>query len=137
MKSVDQLSVKLYADGADLPSMVEMYGKPYIKGFRTNPTLMRKAGISDYAAFAREVLHAIPDRPISFEVFSDEFAEMERQAHEIASWGENVYVKIPITNTRRESACPLVKRLVKSGVKTNVTALLTLGQMRDVVDAVA
>jgi transaldolase len=137
MKTVDQLSVKIFADGADLPGMVEMYGKPYIKGFTTNPTLMRKAGISDYAAFAREVLHAIPDRPISFEVFSDEFAEMERQAHEIASWGENVYVKIPVTNTRRESACDLIRRLSHTGVKINVTALLSLGQVRDVAVAVA
>jgi transaldolase len=137
MKSVDQLSVKIFADGADLPGMVEMYGKPYIRGFTTNPTLMRKAGISDYAAFAREVLHAIPDRPISFEVFSDEFAEMERQAHEIASWGENVYVKIPVTNTRRESACDLIRRLSHTGVKINVTALLSLGQVRDVAVAVA
>jgi transaldolase len=137
MKTVDQLSVKIFADGADLPGMVEMYGKPYIKGFTTNPTLMRKAGISDYAAFAREVLHAIPDRPISFEVLSDEFAEMERQAHEIASWGENVYVKIPVTNTRRESACDLIRRLSHTGVKINVTALLSLGQVRDVAVAVA
>jgi transaldolase len=137
MKTVDQLAVKIFADGADLPGMVEMYGKPYIKGFTTNPTLMRKAGISDYAAFAREVLHAIPDRPISFEVFSDEFAEMERQAHEIASWGENVYVKIPVTNTRRESACDLIRRLSHTGVKINVTALLSLGQVRDVAVAVA
>jgi transaldolase len=137
MKTVDQPSVKIFADGADLPGMVEMYGKPYIRGFTTNPTLMRKAGISDYAAFAREVLHAIPDRPISFEVFSDEFAEMERQAHEIASWGENVYVKIPVTNTRRESACDLIRRLSHTGVKINVTALLSLGQVRDVAVAVA
>ncbi|MDO8794529.1 MAG: transaldolase [Vicinamibacterales bacterium] len=137
MKLVDQLSVKIFADGADLPRMGEMYRKPYIKGFTTNPTLMRKAGISDYPSFARQVLQAIPDRPISFEVFSDEFGEMERQAREIASWGENVYVKIPVTNTRRESACDLVRRLSHSGVKVNVTALLSLGQVRDVADAVA
>ncbi|MBI3610072.1 MAG: transaldolase [Nitrospirae bacterium] len=137
MKSVDQLSVKIFADGADLPGMVEMYGKPYIKGFTTNPTLMRKAGISDYSAFARQVLQAIPDRPISFEVFSDEFGEMERQARAIASWGQNVYVKIPVTNTRRESACDLVRRLAHSGVKLNITALLSLGQVRDVAEAVA
>jgi transaldolase len=98
---------------------------------------MRKAGISDYRAFAKEVLQAIPDRPISFEVFSDEFEEMERQAQEIASWGENVYVKIPVTNTRRESACDLVRRLSHSGVKLNVTALLSLEQVRDVTAAVA
>jgi transaldolase len=137
MKPVDQLSVKIFADGADLPGMLEMYRKPYIKGFTTNPTLMRKAGITDYAGFAREVLQAIPDRPISFEVFSDEFVEMERQAQAIAGWGENVYVKVPITNTRGESACGLVKRLAHSGVKVNVTALLSLGQVREVVGAVA
>ena len=137
MKPVDQLSVKIFADGADLAGMLELYGKPYIKGFTTNPTLMRKAGISDYRAFARQVLQAIPDRPISFEVFSDEFGEMERQAQEIASWGNNVYVKIPVTNTRRESACDLIRRLSRSGVKLNVTALLTLEQVRDVTAAVA
>lgn len=137
MKLVDQLSVKIFADGADLPGMVEMYRKPYIKGFTTNPTLMRKAGISDYPAFARQVLQAIPDRPISFEVFSDEFEEMDRQAREIASWGENVYVKIPVTNTRRESACDLVRRLSRAGVKLNVTAILSLAQVRDVANAVA
>jgi transaldolase len=137
MKPVDHLSVKIFADGADLAGMIEMYGKPYIKGFTTNPTLMRKAGISDYPAFARQVLRAIPDRPISFEVFSDEFEEMERQAREIARWGENVYVKIPVTNTRRESASDLIRRLSHSGVKVNVTALLSLGQVRQVADAVA
>jgi transaldolase len=137
MKPVDQLSVKIFADGADLPGMVEMYQKPYIKGFTTNPTLMRKAGISDYPGFARQVLQAIPDKPISFEVFSDDFEEMDRQAREIAGWGENVYVKIPVTNTRRESACDLVRRLSHSGVKVNVTALLSLGQVREVAAAVA
>jgi transaldolase len=137
MKPVEQLSVKIFADGADLAGMVEMYRQPYVKGFTTNPTLMRKAGINDYPAFARQVLKAIPDRPISFEVFSDEFCEMERQAREIASWGENVYVKIPVTNTRRDSACDLVRRLSHSGVKVNVTALLSLGQVYDVADAVA
>jgi transaldolase len=137
MKPVDQLSVKIFADGADLPGMLELYRKPYVKGFTTNPTLMRKAGITDYAGFAKEVLQAIPDRPISFEVFSDEFSEMERQAHTIASWGEHVYVKIPVTNTRRESSRDLVGRLAHAGVKVNVTALLSLGQVRDVVDAVA
>jgi transaldolase len=137
MTSVEQLSVKIFADGADLPGMVEMYRKPYIKGFTTNPTLMRKAGISNYPEFASRILQAIPDRPISFEVFSDEFGEMERQAREIASWGENVYVKIPVTNTRRESACDLIRRLSQSGVKVNVTALLSLGQVRHVAAAVA
>jgi transaldolase len=137
MKSIDALSVKIFADGADPAGMIEMYRQPYIKGFTTNPTLMRKAGITDYPAFARQILHAIPDKPISFEVFSDEFGEMERQARAIARWGENVYVKIPVTNTRRESACDLVRRLSHSGVKVNVTALLSLGQVRDVAAAVA
>jgi transaldolase len=137
MTSVDQLSVKIFADGADLPGMLELYRKPYIKGFTTNPTLMRKAGITDYRGFAREVLRAIPDRPISFEVFSDEFCEMERQAREIASWGDNVYVKIPVTNTRGESAAALVQRLSHADVKLNVTALLPLVQVREIVECVA
>jgi transaldolase len=137
MKPVDQLSVKIFADGADVAGMVDLYRKPYIKGFTTNPTLMRKSGINDYRAFAMQVLQAIPDRPISFEVFSDEFEDMERQAREIASWGDHVYVKIPVTNTRRESACDLVRRLSHAGVKLNVTALLTLDQVRDVTAAVA
>src|SRR5437762_6076808 len=117
MKSVDQLSVKIFADGADLAGMTALYRQPFIKGFTTNPTLMRKAGITDYRAFAKEVLQVIPDRPISFEVFSDEFKEMERQAREIASWGSNVYVKIPVTNTRRESACEVIRCLLQAGVK--------------------
>ena len=137
MSVVEQLSVKIFADGADLAGMLEMYRRPYIRGFTTNPTLMRKAGIADYRAFARRVLSEIPDRPISFEVFSDDFGEMERQAHEIASWGENVYVKIPVTNTRREPSYDLVRRLSHSGIKVNVTALLTLEQVRDVASAVA
>ena len=137
MTPVDQLSVKIFADGADLPGMLDLYRQPYIKGFTTNPTLMRKAGIADYRGFAREVLAAIPDRPISFEVFSDEFCEMERQAREIASWGGNVYVKIPVTNTRGESAGALVKRLSHDGVKLNVTALLPLEQVREIVSSVA
>ena len=137
MKSVDQLSVKIFADGADLAGMKALYRQPFVKGFTTNPTLMRKAGIGDYRLFARQVLEVIPDRPISFEVLSDEFAEMERQALEIASWGPNVYVKIPVTNTRRESSCALIRRLSGSGVKVNVTAMLSLGQVRDVAGAVA
>jgi transaldolase len=137
MKRVDQLSVKIFADGADLAGMLAMYRQPFIKGFTTNPTLMRKAGVANYRAFAREVLRAIPDRPISFEVFSDEFADMERQAREIATWGENVYVKIPVTNTRREPAYDLVGRLAHSGVKVNVTALLSLEQVACAADAVA
>lgn len=133
--SVEQLNVKIFADGADKNGMLEMYGKPWIKGFTTNPTLMRKAGLTDYAAFAKDIVAAIPDRPLSFEVFSDDFAEMERQALMIKEWGDNVYVKIPVTNTKGESSCPLVKRLADAGVKTNVTAIFTLEQVRAVVDA--
>ena len=137
MKTIDDLRVKLYADGADKAGMLEMYARRYIKGFTTNPTLMRKAGIADYRAFALDIVQAIPDRPISFEVFSDEFAEMERQAMEIAGWGRHVLVKIPVTNTRREPAYGLVRRLSRAGVKMNVTALATLAQVRDVADCLA
>lgn len=133
MKSLEKLKVKIFADGADKNGMLEMYAKPYIKGLTTNPTLMRKAGITDYKAFAKDILKAIPDRPISLEVFSDDFADMERQALEIASWGDNVYVKIPVSNTRREPAYELVRKLANKKVKLNVTALLTLDQVRDVV----
>jgi transaldolase len=129
--------VKIFADGADKAGILEMYSKSYISGFTTNPTLMYKAGVRDYQAFAREILLAIPDRPISFEVFSDDFDEMESQALEIASWGENVYVKIPVMNTRRQVAYPLLERLAGAGVKLNVTALMTLGQVRDVTQAIA
>jgi len=137
MKNLADLTVKLFADGADKAGMLELYRNPLIKGFTTNPTLMRKAGISDYRAFAREIIAAIPDRPMSFEVLSDEFDEMERQALEIASWGDNVYVKIPITNTRGQSSCELVRRLARAGVKLNVTAMMTLDQVRDVSQSVA
>jgi transaldolase len=129
--------VKVFADGADLPGMLAMYANPVIRGFTTNPTLMRKAGITDYRGFAREVLAAIPDRPISFEVFSDEFTEMARQALEIASWGDNVYVKIPVTNTRGERSEALIRDLARQGVKQNVTALMTLDQVEWVTDALA
>src|SRR3990170_2977975 len=129
MKTLDQLKVKVFADGADLDGILELYRNPYITGFTTNPTLMRKSGISDYEKFSRQVLEYISDRPISFEVFSDEFAEMERQARKIAAWGKNVYVKIPVTNTRRESSAGLVCRLAAEGIKLNVTALMTLGQV--------
>ena len=129
--------VKIFGDGADKAAMLELYSKPWISGFTTNPTLMRKAGISDYTAFARDILAAIPDRPISLEVFADEFREMERQARLIASWADNVYVKIPVTNTRREPALDLICRLSHSGVKVNVTALLTLEQVRDVTQALS
>jgi transaldolase len=137
MPSVADLKVKIFADGADRAGMLEMYARPFISGFTTNPTLMHKVGLTDYRAFARDILAAIPDRPISFEVFADEFEEMERQAREIATWGDNVYVKIPVTNTRREPAYDLVHRLSHAGVKLNVTAILTLAQVRDVVNALA
>jgi len=137
MKSLSELQVKIFADGADLAGMLEMYRNPLIKGFTTNPTLMRKAGVADYQALARDILQAIPDRPISFGVLSDEFDEMERQAHKIASWGRHVYVKIPITNTRGESALELIHDLAGDGVKVNVTAMLTLDQIRDASAALA
>jgi transaldolase len=128
---VSDLRVRIFADGADKAGMLEMAALPFVSGFTTNPTLMRKAGIADYRAFAREVLAEISDRPISFEVFSDDFEEMERQAREIAGWGENVYVKIPVTNTRAESAAILIRRLAASGVKLNITAIMTLAQVRE------
>jgi transaldolase len=131
------LKVKLFADGAEKKSMLELYANPLIKGFTTNPTLMRKAGIADYQCFARDILTVITDRPISFEVFADDFGEMERQARLIATWGDNVYVKIPVTNTRAESACPLIHRLSHDGVKVNVTAMLTVDQVCEVVRALA
>ena len=133
MKKVEDLKVKIFADGADKSAMLEMYQKPFIKGLTTNPTLMNKAGIRDYRAFCKDILLSIRDKPLSFEVFSDDFGEMERQALEIASWGDNVYVKIPITNTKRETCYALVKRLAKQKVKLNVTALMTLDQVSHVV----
>ena len=136
MSVVDSLKVKIYADGADREGMLEMYEKSYIQGFTTNPTLMRKAGIEDYESFARDILEVISDRPISFEVFADEFEEMERQALEIAEWGDNVYVKIPITNTRQQSASGLIQRLSSQGVRLNITAILALDQVREVAAAV-
>jgi transaldolase len=137
MRAINDLKVKIFADGADKAGMLEMYARPYIKGFTTNPTLMRKAGVSDYRAFAKDILQAIPDRPISFEVLSDEFAEMERQALEMAGWGKQVYVKIPITNTRREPSYDLVKRLSQKGVQLNVTALMTLDQVHAIAESVS
>jgi transaldolase len=132
MKSIEHLKVKIFADGADLDGILKLYRNPHIKGFTTNPTLMRKSDISDYERFSRQVLEHINDRPISFEVFSDEFNEMERQARKIAGWGENVYVKIPITNTRRESSVELVHRLACDGIRLNVTALMTPKQVSEV-----
>ena len=137
MKPPVTLKIKLFADGAEKKSMLELYADPSIRGFTTNPTLMHKAGITDYQAFARDILSVITDRPISFEVFADEFDEMERQARIIATWGSNVYVKIPVTNTRRESACGLIQRLSHAGIKVNVTAILTLDQVSHVVEALA
>lgn len=132
-----QLRVKVFADGADLDGMLAMYRNPLIKGFTTNPTLMRKAGIADYETFARKVVAAIPDRPVSFEVFADDFDSMVRQAHTIASWGPNVNVKIPVTNTKGEFCGPVIEALSKAGVQLNVTALLTLKQVNDVVERLA
>jgi transaldolase len=129
------LRIKIFADGADRKGMLEMYKNPLVSGFTTNPTLMRKVGLTDYRAFAKSILEDIRDRPISFEVFADEFPEMERQALEIKSWGENVYVKIPVTNTKREAAYELIRRLSNAGVQLNVTALMTLEQVRAVGDA--
>jgi transaldolase len=134
--NIDDLRIKIFADGADLAGMIALSRAPWIKGFTTNPTLMAKAGVGDYRGFARDVLAAIPDRPISFEVFSDDFDEMERQARIIAAWGDNVYVKIPITNTRGASSVALVRKLSQDGIKINVTAIMTLDQVRDVVAAV-
>jgi transaldolase len=136
VKSLSELEIAIFADGAEKAGMLEMYAKPYIRGFTTNPTLMRKAGVTDYESFARDILRVIPDRPISFEVFADDFSEMARQARKIATWGKNIRVKIPITNTRRESAVPLCEQLTQEGIPLNVTALLTLEQVQAVVDAV-
>jgi len=134
MSEISGLKVKLFADGADLAGMKEMAANPLIKGFTTNPTLMRKAGVADYRSFALDVLKAIPDRPVSFEVFADDFAEMEKQAHEIASWGRNVNVKIPVTNTKGEFSGPLIERISRAGIAVNVTAILTLDQVRRVTE---
>jgi transaldolase len=129
---LSNLRVKIFADGADLDEICTLYRNPLISGFTTNPTLMRRAGVAGYERFARDVLAAIPDRPVSFEVFSDEFEEMERQALKIASWGSNVFVKIPVTNTRGEAARSLICRLSGRGVQLNITAVMTTGQVREV-----
>ncbi|HEY3078849.1 MAG TPA: transaldolase [Chloroflexota bacterium] len=131
------LSVRIFADGADLDSIARLVENPRVSGFTTNPTLMRKAGVRDYRTFAREVLAVVGDRPVSFEVFSDDLEEMERQAEAIASWGRNVFVKIPITNTRGQFVGPLVERLSRRGVQVNVTALTMAGQVADVVGCLA
>lgn len=135
MTSLDQLKVKIFADGADKASMLALNAKPYIRGLTTNPTLMRKAGVVDYCSFARDVLAEIKHKPVCFEVLADDFTAMERQALQIASWGPNVYVKIPVTNTRSESSSALVRRLSDQNVKINVTALTTLAQVREIAAA--
>ncbi len=135
MKKIQDLTVKIFADGADKAGMLEMAAKPYVQGLTTNPTLMKKAGVADYRAFCKDILTHIKDKPLSFEVFSDDFADMERQAMEIASWGDNVYVKIPVTNTQQETCYALVKKLGQQSVKMNITALMTMTQVRDVVAA--
>jgi transaldolase len=131
------LKIKIFADGADRESIVRLYANPLIQGFTTNPTLMRKAGVEAYETFAREVLEVVTDRPISFEVFSDEFKEMEQQALQISSWADNVYVKVPVTNTNGEPAEDVVRRLAERGVKVNVTALMTPAQVSEVIEWLA
>ena len=135
MLTLDTLKIHIYADGADKAGILDLYAKPYIKGLTTNPTLMKKAGIKDYEAFAKDILQTVTAKPISLEVFSDDFAEMKRQALKIAGWGQNVYVKIPITNSRRESSIPLIRELSAQGVQLNITALLTLDQVKAVAGA--
>lgn len=135
MVSAKNLQIKVFADGADMQGILDMYANPDIQGFTTNPTLMRQAGVEDYEKFARELLEKIQDKPVSLEVFADEFDEMERQALKIASWGSNVNVKIPITNTKGEKSAPLIKKLSAEGVVVNVTAMMTLEQVQDVADA--
>jgi len=132
MRSLSDLKIQLFADGADKAGILDLYTKPYIQGLTTNPTLMRKAGISDYEVFAKDILKTVTAKPISFEVISDDFSEMERQALKIASWGKNVFVKIPITNSHGESSIPLIKCLVTQKVRLNLTALLTLEQVEAV-----
>jgi transaldolase len=134
LKRIEELKVQIFADGADQKTMLKMYEDPLIKGLTTNPTLMKKAGISNYREFCLDILKTIKNKPISFEVFSDDFHEMEKQALEIASWGENVFVKIPITNTQKNSSYDLIKRLVGQGVKVNVTAIMTLPQISGLIE---
>jgi len=135
MKSLNDLNVQLYADGADKAGILELYAKAHIKGLTTNPSLMKKACIKDYAAFAKDILQTVTAKPISLEVFTDDIVDMKRQALKISSWASNVYTKIPITNSKGESCLPLIKELGSEGVKLNVTALLTLSQVRGVAEA--
>jgi len=137
MTGLGRLNIKLFADGADRTRMLKMSALPYIRGLTTNPSLMRKAGIADYRAFARDVLAEISDKPVCFEVLADDTGEMERQALEIAAWADNVYVKIPVTNTQRHSCCGLIRRLAHQRIKLNVTAVMTLDQVRDVAAALS
>ena len=132
MKKIEDLKVKIFSDGADKEDMLDMASKTFIRGLTTNPTLMKKAGIKDYEAFAKDILSTIKEKPISFEVFSDDFDEMEKQAMKITSWADNVYVKIPVTNTKKESSKKLIKRLVEKKVKLNITAIMTLDQVKTV-----
>lgn len=134
MPSIEQLKIKLFCDGADFDSIISMYKVPYIQGFTTNPTLMRKVGITDYEAFGRKVLAAVPDRPVSLEVFADDLVNMEIQAGKIATWGSNVNIKIPVTNTKGEFTGPLLKTLSAKGVVLNITALMTVDQVKAVAD---
>ena len=133
MKKIKDLKIKIFSDGANLVEMIDMNKKEFIHGMTTNPSLMKKAGIKDYKKFAKDVLNEIKIKPISFEVFSDDFLEMEKQALDIASWAKNVYVKIPITNTKKESSIPLIKNLAKKNIKLNITAIMTLDQVKSVI----
>jgi transaldolase len=135
MKSLNELTIQLYADGADKAGILDLYSKPYIKGLTTNPSLMKKAGIKNYEAFAKDILQAVTAKPISLEVFTDDFTDMRRQALKISSWGPNVYTKIPITNARGETSLPLIRELAQQGVKLNITALFTLRQVAGVAEA--
>jgi len=135
MASLDSLKIQLYADGADHAGILDLNAKPYVKGFTTNPSLLKRSGVTDYEAFAKDILKTVTAKPISFEVFSDDFGEMKRQALKIAPWAPNVYVKIPITNARGESSIPLIRELAQQRVQLNITALFTLRQVRDVAGA--
>ncbi len=133
--TLKNLKIKLFADGANIEEMKSVYAQGLVQGFTTNPTLMRKAGVADYEAFARSALEAIPDMPISFEVFSDDFDSMEKEAKKISTWGNNVFIKVPITNTRGESSTPLIRKLSNEGIPLNITAIMTLQQVEGVVEA--
>jgi len=135
--NTQQIKIKLFADGADLKTMKNVYDEGIVGGFTTNPTLMRNAGVTNYEAFAKSALQMIPDAPLSFEVFSDDFDAMEREARKITSWGKNVYVKIPITNTKGESSAPLIEKLSRDGIKLNITAILTVEQVRTVAGVIS